>query len=113
VRDDDEPMKRALSQGAKVRILIELPADFETTSEPVLERQLAMGCQSRRIDHVPMRMAIFDRRIALLPMHEPSQGKEGSIMLEVRNEGLAEGMLEIFEVFWQLARPLESGRKRK
>ncbi len=113
VRDDDEAMEQAISQGARVRVLLELAADFDPASEQVVERQLALGFQSRRVEHVPMRMAIFDRRIALLPMHEASKGKEGSMMLEIRNEGLAEGLLEVFEVYWQQARPIELARKRK
>ncbi len=113
VRDDDDSMSDALRNGAKVRILLELPADFDLPSEPVIERQLAMGCESRRIEHVPMRMAIFDRRFALLPIHDPTEGRDGSMMLEVRNEGLAEGLLEVFEMYWQQARSFDSGRRRK
>ena len=113
VRDDDEAMEQAISQGAKVRVLLELADDFDPSSEPVIGRQIALGCETRRLGHVPMRMAIFDRRFALLPMHEPSQGKEGSMMLEVRNEGLAEGLLEVFDLYWQQARSFELLRKRK
>lgn len=115
VTDDDELLAEALARGVRVRILVETPDDYDLDREPTFRRQLALGCESRRLPRVPMRMGIFDERIAMLPMYdgagEPSA--DGFMMLEVRNEGLAGGLQEIFEGLWDDGLPLAVGRPRR
>jgi len=112
VRDDDELLEAALARGVRVRILSEVPAEYEIHKHPVIRRQLALGCESRRIATVPMRMGVFDQRIALLPMNEPHE-KDTSMVLEVRNQGVARGMLAVFDRIWEEAAPITGSRRRR
>jgi len=107
IKDDDDLLLEAIERGARVRILVGITDDFDFHAEPLLARQLAMGCESRRLDQVPMRLAIFDQRIALMPIHDTHDGSEVFMMLEVRNEGLAKGMVNVFELLWKMATPIE------
>jgi len=113
VSDDDELMREAIERGVRVRIVVEIPDGFEVDDEPVFRRQVEIGCESRHIERVPMRLAIFDQKVALLPLHDTTDEGGGSMILEVRNEILAGGMLEIFEDLWEKATPFSVGRKRR
>ncbi len=107
VSDDDALLAAALERGASVRILLGIPDDFDLEAEPLLDRQLALGCESRRTAQVPMRLGIFDRRVALMPIKDAQAGEDVLMMLEVRNEGLAQGLANVFEMLWELATPIE------
>ena len=113
VKDDDDELEKAIGRGVHVRFLLELPNTVQIEDEPVLERQLALGGDARRAEKLPMRMAVFDQRFALLPIHDPARGREGSMMLEVRNESLAGGLLEVFELMWKTAKPVAKPAKKR
>ena len=53
-----------------------------------------------------MRLGLFDEQIAIMPMHDTGTEGDGFRMLEVRNEGLARGMTEIFDAYWAQGDPL-------
>jgi sugar-specific transcriptional regulator TrmB len=107
IQDDDKLLASAMERGARARILVGIPDDFDVHAEPLLERQLALGCESRRMSEVPMRMAVFDEKVALMPIHETHEAGAEIMMLEVRNEVLAMGLLNIFELLWDQAQPIE------
>jgi sugar-specific transcriptional regulator TrmB len=111
--DADEALAQAVARGAEVRVLIETGDDDAAAASDALgERWAELGCDVRRIDHAPLRLAVFDRRYVLLPMREAGEEREGSTMLEVRNEGLAEGLLEVLDAAWAKARPVDGRRRR-
>lgn len=107
VQDDDKLLAQAMERGARVRILVGIPDDFDIHAEPMLDRQLALGCESRRMSEVPMRLAVFDEKVALMPIQDTQEAGGELMMLEVRNEGLAKGMLNVFELLWEQAQPIE------
>ena len=109
VRDDDQQIEEAVARGVKVRILLEAPDDYDFSSDDVFRHQKELGAESRRLPRVPLRLGLFDGRLAILPMQDTAQKSRGFMMLEVRNEGLAEGLLGIFELLWEKARPLQFG----
>ena len=85
IQDDDDVLEEALKRGVEVRILSESPAGFDFSRHEVFQRQLKLGCQARSLEVVPMRMGIFDRRIAILVLHEAGAEMRELMMLEVRN----------------------------
>jgi sugar-specific transcriptional regulator TrmB len=96
-----------LKKGGRMRMLCELPRKLDDEQGEFIEQSRAAGATLRRVTHVPMRMGIFDRQILVLPMSDPNPERgEGFTMLEVRNPGLCESFVEIFELLWERARPL-------
>lgn len=106
VQDDDDVLDKALKRGVEVRILMELPPGYDFTQHEVFQRQLKLGCQARSLPEVPMRLGVFDKRITILLLHEAGAELRDVKMLEVRNEGLSEGLLKVFEPLWATAEPL-------
>ena len=66
-----------------------------------------LGAEVHWATHVPMRMAIFDHKITALPMVDPQPGEgDGFIMLEIRNQSLSEGFVNMFDLLWNAAEAL-------
>lgn len=106
VSDDDEQMKEAIARGVKARILIEAPKDYDFASEPLFAKNERLGVEQRHLTAVPLRMGIFDGRVSILPMQDSARKTKGFMMLEVRNEGLSEGLTGMFDLLWKSAKPL-------
>jgi len=106
VDDDDEQVAQAVRRGVQVRILLEAPADYDFESEPVFRRQMEIGCEQRFVPSVPLRMAIFDKRVSILPMQDRAKKAKGMMMLEVRNEGLSEGLTGVFDLLGKHSKPV-------
>lgn len=103
--DDDNLIHDRLDAGVRVRMLVEIPDGISDEDRKSLEHSKASGALVRRIPRVPMRMGIFDSKITILPMIDPVAGQgDGFVMLEVRNHGLSEGFLEVFEMLWKQAK---------
>ncbi|HEY9327294.1 MAG TPA: transcriptional regulator [Streptomyces sp.] len=64
----------------------------------------ALGEQSRLLPHLPFKARIVDRRVAVVPL---AGGSEDSIVL-VHPSGLLDGLMELFEAYWERAEPLLS-----
>jgi sugar-specific transcriptional regulator TrmB len=106
IQDDDDVLEEALKRRVEVRILAQSPPGYDFTQHEVFQRQLKLGCQARSLAEVPMRMGVFDRRIAIIVLHEAGAGLQELMMLEVRNAGLSEGLLKVFEPLWAVAEPM-------
>ncbi|WP_327258781.1 transcriptional regulator [Streptomyces sp. NBC_01240] len=78
---------------------IEPPGRLET-----ILNLAALGEQSRLLPHLPFKARIVDRRIAVVPL---TGGSQESIVL-VHPSGLLDGLIELFEAYWERAEPLLS-----
>lgn len=106
MKDDDAAMEEAITRGVAVRILSEAPEDFDWLSDETYQRQVDLGVEARSLPSIPMRLGIFDAKVAIMPMDDARGGERGLLMLEVRNQGLSQSMLGIFETYWAMAKPL-------
>jgi sugar-specific transcriptional regulator TrmB len=107
VGDYMEEVHRLLEAGGRVRLLCEMPTQLEADQQEFVDNAIAAGAEMRRIAEVPMRMGIFDHKILILPMDDPSaeQG-DGFMMLEVRNPSLSESFVEVFDMLWKKGRKI-------
>lgn len=62
----------------------------------------AAGERSRLLPRLPLKARIVDRRVAVVPLAE---GSKDSIVL-VHPSGLLDGLMELFEAYWERAEPL-------
>nr|WP_203600060.1 transcriptional regulator [Streptomyces sp. SID9727] len=64
----------------------------------------ALGEQSRLLRHLPFKARIVDRKVAMVPL---TGGSKESIVF-VHPSGLLDGLVELFEAYWERAEPLLS-----
>ena len=66
-----------------------------------------LGAEIRTLGTVPLRMIIYDRQHALLPM-DPEDTAAGAVLLS--GTGVVIGLCELFEQIWASARPIGPGQ---
>lgn len=67
------------------------------------------GVQGRVVDHLPLKLAISDRRIALLTLEQTTLSQIGyPTLMHVEHPGFAELQADAFEYVWSTARPYPS-----
>jgi sugar-specific transcriptional regulator TrmB len=67
------------------------------------------GVQGRVVDHLPLKLAIADRRVAALTLEQPTLSQIGyPTLMHVEHPGFAELQADAFEYMWARARPFRS-----
>jgi len=107
VGEDDGAETRALAnavaRGARVRSvsdagLLALPGALTR-----LRRDIEAGEEARVFPVLPFKVAVFDRRVGLVPLDDAH--RTGSMLL-VREPKLLEALCALFESFWERATPI-------
>ncbi|MFE9860295.1 transcriptional regulator [Streptomyces sp. NPDC005780] len=96
--------RELLERGVDVRGVyclesIESPGRLET-----LLNLVTLGERSRLLPQLPFKARIVDRRVAVVPLADGSQDS----MVLVHPSGLLDGLMELFEAYWERAEPLIS-----
>ncbi|WP_203434148.1 helix-turn-helix domain-containing protein [Jiangella asiatica] len=99
-----EPMR--LASGVTWRAIyapeaLEVPGALDEVSDLT-----SRGEQGRVLPGLPMKLAIADRRIALMPLSLDVEHAQG---LLIRESTLLDALIELFEVYWRRAVPLGPG----
>jgi sugar-specific transcriptional regulator TrmB len=88
--------------GLYTREALEEPAAVET-----IRRYVDAGEQARMLPGLSMKLAVFDRRVAIVPVSNGSRISAGSACLIVHVCSLLDALMELFERLWVSAMPLE------
>lgn len=101
--EPNESELEMLARGVRCRGIyapegLELPGRLDE-----IERMIAAGEEARTSPVVPMKMAVADRRVALLPLTSEQLTEQA---LVVHAGTLVEALVTLFEVLWGLAVPL-------
>ncbi|HZX02479.1 helix-turn-helix domain-containing protein [Kribbella sp.] len=101
--EDAQPVAAAIQHGVAHRIVYSRAAVDEQGLDTLLVT-LSVGEQARVTGDVPMRLAIYDDRIATLPAVTGTRTDEG--LLVVRPSALLDALIALFERVWASALPL-------
>jgi predicted transcriptional regulator len=92
--------KGGVYRAAYAKAALEVPGGLEMAL-----KFAAVGEQARVLPDVPMKLNIFDRRIALLPLVIEERGDvEGALL--VHSSHLLDALIALFEAIWERALPL-------
>jgi DNA-binding NarL/FixJ family response regulator len=109
--DDTNHILRAqqagIRRGVRSRSVYEGEALEEAVTLALAERSMDLGEEARVIGGLPMKLALFDRRIGFVPLTlaEPGLGA-----LVVHPSPLLDALIALFESIWARAVPLQSRR---
>jgi sugar-specific transcriptional regulator TrmB len=104
----------AVARGVKARALYEAEQWFESSEEfrEAMGEYHDAGVRGAVVEHLPIKIAVADRRVALLAMTDPVLPDIGfPTTLLVEHPGFASLQAEAFEKLWDSARPI-GGRDR-
>ncbi len=105
--DDNRSAARPLDQelmarGVHMRTVYLHSARSDAATVAHLDWLTGLGARIRTAATLPMRMIIFDRRTAMVPIN-PEDSAQGALALHGR--GLVEALYALFEQIWQTAAP--------
>ena len=104
----------ALARGVRYRVLYERAFFDDSGAVDNVVKGMRAGEMARAVPHLPLRLAVADRAIAICPLVPggPSGSSEEPTTALVRGSSLLDALVALFERYWEDAVPLhvsESG----
>ncbi|MCK4352195.1 TrmB family transcriptional regulator [candidate division WOR-3 bacterium] len=97
---------KALKRGIKKLAIYECSSEnIGALKEDIKELHKA-GEESRIIDNLPMKLAIFDKFSVLYALEDPVSGRELHTSMLIKHPNLAITLKDAFNHFWQLSKPI-------
>ncbi len=90
-----------LKRGGRLRTLYQHTSRHSPVVSAHFERLGAYDFQARSLDHIPERLAIFDRKVAFVPSAE-----DPDLAVEVRHPTLVSYLVSMYQELWRSAVPL-------
>lgn len=111
--DIDEPIQRQLiERGVQLRAIYDQCAIEEPTVLEHVRVMVEMGEQARIVTGTPIKVALFDRRTAIVPLahHQPAQAIEAGLI--VHESALLDALLWLFDSLWTRGSEVRFGEAR-
>ncbi|WP_141892904.1 helix-turn-helix domain-containing protein [Microbacterium kyungheense] len=104
-RSETETEEVLLARGVRVRAVysaavLDLPERVDA-----IRRLSALGEQARVVAHVPLKMMLIDRRVAVVPLTAREESTRTTAVL-VWQSRLCDALVELFEATWSQASPV-------
>ena len=106
--------QKAESRNVKIKGVCELPEnknERESFLKTFFKNYEPGKDQLRIIQKLPMKLTVFDSKVVLFSLSEPTIGVESMCVLVARSETLAGSFKEFFEMYWNKAEDPEKYRK--
>ncbi|MFI7033884.1 helix-turn-helix domain-containing protein [Microbispora rosea] len=101
--NDAEPA--ALARGVSYRVIYERAHLEEPGMQSNVAYGIKLGEQARAVPHLPVRITVVDREVALLPLIQDCGVAEPTAAL-IRDSTLLDAILALFDAYWARAIPL-------
>ncbi|HET9171317.1 MAG TPA: helix-turn-helix domain-containing protein [Actinospica sp.] len=103
--DDEEPVSELdmLARGVKARGVYERASLLDPAKLAEVQEMIAAGETAVMVPELPFKLAVVDRRRALLPLGD---GTELTAALIVRPSPLLDALIEVFETQWAKGMPV-------
>jgi DNA-binding NarL/FixJ family response regulator len=96
------------TRGVRARGIYESASLLDQGRLAHVQAQVSAGARAAMVPELPFRLALVDRRRALLPM---SKGTELTGALIIRPSALLDALIEVFETQWAKAMPVSRSQK--
>lgn len=108
---------QSLRRGVRCASIYEKEIVEDPSFREGLEVWMESGEEARVVDHLPTKMAVFDRKLALLPLASVEDPAAPHTLVVVHDAGLAQTLAVAFDHLWQqaeviapLSKPAMTGR---
>jgi hypothetical protein len=100
--EDDEAMQQSLHErGVVVAGIYDESALRHPGLLDHIRRMTKLGEDARVVNHVPLKLALFDRRSALVPLTQPGPTSQVDAGLVVHESALLDALIALFDLYWQ------------
>lgn len=101
IKDETAVLKRRV----KIRAIYELEVTQNAEYVEALECWTAAGEDARVIKELPMKLAIFDEQITMVPLDDPISLTPSLTTMVINHAGFARAQKAVFESYWERAVP--------
>jgi len=98
-----------MAQGVVYRTVYDLSVLENPETFARVQADLSTGEQARVLEGVPLKIAIADRTMALLPLSGGGDGSDTAVLV-IRSSVLLDSLVALFEALWVRAVPLSLGQ---
>ncbi|MGH3385166.1 MAG: helix-turn-helix transcriptional regulator [Nocardioidaceae bacterium] len=99
--DDDESLQAALfDHGVTSRVIYDQDALRHPGILEHVRRMTELGEHARVVTRLPLKLALFDRRTALVPTHMDAEGGTDAGLV-VHNCALLDALVVLFDIYWE------------
>lgn len=100
-----EDENAVLKSGVKIRAIYELEVTQSVDYVEALKCWIAAGEDARVIQELPMKLAIFDEQITMVPLDDPISLTPSLTTMVINHAGFARAQKAVFESYWERAVP--------
>lgn len=93
-----------LARGATVKMIYSAEALHRPGRMEVVTELVRVGEQARTLPSLPIKLKIFDRRLAIVPLIGDRHAAESVGV--VAESGLLDALVALFEAYWRIAHPI-------
>ena len=105
--DEHEPLQGSLrAHGVNMRAVYDQEALSHPGAVGHIRRMAALGEQARVVTRLPMKLAVFDRRTALVPLVQSDPKSTVDSGLVVHRSALLDALIALFDVYWRSGAPV-------
>ncbi|HWQ56542.1 MAG TPA: helix-turn-helix domain-containing protein [Bryobacteraceae bacterium] len=97
---DEKLVKQARVGGVGCRLLLE-SGDLDNSHRQSLDEYRQAGVEIRRVDSLPMKLAVFDGRMGMVALLDPVISRPSWTAVVFDHGGMGEAMKGLFESHWQ------------
>ncbi|MGW2696782.1 helix-turn-helix domain-containing protein [Streptomyces sp. NPDC001296] len=101
-----------LARGVRARAVYSSQVLAVPERAELLQHLVSLGEQARVLPHVPLKLLVFDRRDALVPLTAGADGLRSTAAL-VHRSPLCDALVDLFEVSWRQATPVFGSEARE
>jgi DNA-binding CsgD family transcriptional regulator len=100
--EEHESLQGSLNQrGVSIRSIYDGEAIRYPGTLEHIRRTAASGEQARVVSELPLKLGLFDRRIALIPLTQRDPHSMVDSGLVVHRSALLDALIALFEIYWQ------------
>lgn len=104
--DDEESQRSLLARGVVVMGIYDEDALRQPGILDHLQRMAARGEQARVVNRLPLKLALFDRRVALVPLTRLEPTGRVDAGLVVHRSALLDALIALFDLYWRRGAPI-------
>lgn len=110
--DEHEPLQGSLGRhGVRMRVVYDADALRYPGTLDHIRRMAELGEQARVASQLPLKLALFDRRVALVPLTQNDPDSTVDAGLVVNRSALLDALIALFEIHWHSGTPMNLGEE--
>ena len=105
--DNVDEESNTLNKGVKIRSIYEYKDIIKEEPAKVISSWVSTGEEARVIKELPIKLAIFDKKITILALNDPVSLKPSITTIVINHPSFAKALKYVFESIWEKAMPFE------